>query len=77
MPVTGAVEAVPGQTKSDGHERTTPMSSSVLTFAAESGEHAAQGLSPIGFGVVTFAILVSLLLATLALRSLNTRQRKR
>lgn len=53
------------------------MSSSLLTFAADSGEHAAQGLSPIGFGVVTFAILVSLLLATLALRSLSTRHRKR
>ena len=52
------------------------MSSSVLTFVAESGEHA-QGLPPIGFGVVTFAILVSLLLATLALRSLGTRHRNR
>ncbi|HLS63441.1 MAG TPA: hypothetical protein VK060_08690 [Ruania sp.] len=53
------------------------MSSSVLAFAAETGEHAAQGLTPIGFGVVTFAILVSLLMATLALRSLGTRHRKR
>lgn len=53
------------------------MSRSMLTFAAETGEHAAQGLPPIGFGVVAFAILLSLLLATLALRSLGTRHRKR
>jgi len=51
------------------------MSSSLLTFATEQGEQAAQGLSPIGIGLVAFACLVFLLLFTIAFRSVGTRHR--
>ncbi|UFU07881.1 hypothetical protein [Ruania halotolerans] len=53
------------------------MRSSLLVFAAEQGEHAAEGLQPLGFGLITFGVLMFLLLVTLAFRSLGTRNRQR
>ncbi|MBK5249954.1 MAG: hypothetical protein JJE50_11100 [Actinomycetales bacterium] len=51
------------------------MSSSLLTFATEQGERAAEGLPPIGVGLIAFATLMFLLLITLAFRSVGTRHR--
>ncbi|QOR69447.1 hypothetical protein IM660_12180 [Ruania alkalisoli] len=53
------------------------MRSSLLIIAAEQTEHAAEGLQPIGFGLVAGGILLFLLLVTLAFRSLGTRNRPR
>lgn len=51
------------------------MSSSLVTIVAESGEHASQGVGPIGYGIVAFCILMFMLLVTLAFRSVWTRRR--
>lgn len=51
------------------------MGSSLLILATEQGEHTAQGLQPMGYGLVAFGILTFLLLVTLAFRSLGTRNR--
>lgn len=53
------------------------MSSSLLVLAAETGRHSELGMPPIGYAIVAFAILLSLLLGAFALRSLGTRHRKR
>lgn len=52
------------------------MSSSLLVLAAETGGQNA-GVPPIGYAIVAFAILLSLLLGTFALRSIGTRHRDR
>ena len=53
------------------------MSSSLVVMAAETGTHHEILMPPIGFAIVAFAILLSLLLGTFALRSIGTRHRKR
>lgn len=53
------------------------MSSSLLALAAETAGKHELGMPPLGFAIVSFAILLSLLLGTFALKSLGTRHRKR
>jgi len=48
-----------------------------MVFASEQGQQTFGQLQPIGYGILAFVILISLLIVTFAFRSVGTRYRDR